>query len=846
MPLWPRFLPSFALVLAGASTAQAGESAGPLEERPNVVLIVWNDPALERIGFLGGPDGGVTPRLDELFGGGARFPRGTQVSSRGLPTAAAILTGRQPHRSGVYYHLASGPVAAEHSLARLLREAGWATLCVGRSPLGAPAESGFEREAKNVLTSGSGAVARFVEDFAERQPLFLWWAPELADGSGARELDRALGDLVEALAAHGQRERTLFAFVTNGEPGHEFSAQECGAERMRSPLAFDWSGKIPAGERAEPVTPLDLVPSLLDWLGLALPAGTDGQSLRAVVEGRPSGARALGAAFFPRQPSSGTKVPREPGRDLQALVHLDGRWKYVLYVRDIGIDVDPVTERVAIERSAGDQSLFDREADPREVQDLALQSEHAERLAALRAAAIEWWRSSEGPGFPMPFLSPNLGPPPSEPRPNIVLVVADDMDHEHLGFLGNPRVRTPTLDELARTGVVFPVAHVPMSRCRPSLAALLSGRWPQQSGIFENEATHTLARRDSLPNLLKAAGYATFQGGKFWEGSPFSMGFLEPKATDTVFKSFVRESQEELFRFIDRYHAERPLFVWWAPMLPHGPFDPPERYRALFRDTEVPLPPGIVGDARAFQEAERTAFAMGAWFDAGLAELRVKLEQVGELADTLFVFLIDNGYANGFASKGSVFEKGLRTPVVFSWPKAIGGGRTRPELVSSLDLYPTLLDYAGVPAPAGIAGIDLRPALEGRELSTRDVLYGAVYQYKEGGGRQRAEDDVYALYARTARWKFVLHLRRLDPANEHLYHEFAPFPERARGDRDLYDLEQDPYERRDLAGDSSHAALMDELLQGCLAWWRESGGEELALPAGPSENPTKKKGKRKE
>jgi uncharacterized sulfatase len=304
----------------------------------------------------------------------------------------------------------------------------------------------------------------------------------------------------------------------------------------------------------------------------------------------------------------------------------------------------------------------------------------------------------------------------------------------------------------------------------------------------------------------------------------------------------VREDQDELFRFIDRYHAERPLFLWWAPMLPHRPFDPPERLRALFRDTEVPVPAFIEGDPRAFQEAERTAYAMDAWFDDGLRTLREKLAACGELEDTLFVFLIDNGYANGFPSKGTVFEKGLRTPIVVSWPKGITGGSSRPELVSTVDLYRTLLDYAGVAAPEGASGLDLRAALEGRSTETRDAIYGAVYQYRERGGPQRPENSAYALYARTQRWKLVHYLRNVD--TESFKHEFAATEPFERGERALYDLEQDPYERHDLSGDPAQAARMEELFQQALAWWRATGGGELDLSTAPGDTPGRKKGKK--
>jgi uncharacterized sulfatase len=818
---------SFSILLALLALA-AAVGARASEERPNVVLVVWDDPEPQHLGFLG--QGGKTPNLDALVASGTRFDGGTQVCTRGRATTGVLLTGHYPHQSGLTYQTGPKKLAPEGSLPQLLHAAGYATLHVAKFREGPAQGFGFDRVAEDVLERGSDEVASFVAEHAGKQPLFVWWTPQTTEAYGAPALDRALGELLAALDAHGERERTLFAFLTNGEPkGREFSARECSQARMQNPLALVWSGKIPAGARDEPVTPLDLFPTLLDYAGVPAPEGIAGRSLRPCLSGQPPEERPLFGEFFELQPGQAARGGRGLERDLRALTVRAGRWKYALFLADIGVKVDPRSELVEIERSSGDQSLFDLEADPEERADLFADPEHAARLAELRTAALEWWHASGGAELTLPFLPPVLGPPPREPRPNIVLVVADDMDYEHLGFMGNPRVRTPTLDALAREGFVFPVAHVPMSRCRPSLASLLSGRWPHQTGIYENESTHTLTRRDSLPNLLKAAGYATFQGGKFWEGSQLSMGFLEPKATDAIFKTFVRESQSELFAFIDRYHTERPLFIWWAPMLPHGPFEPPERFARLFAGTEVPVP-AWVGERERFQAAERTAYAMGAWLDDGLAALRAKLEAQGELADTLFVFLIDNGYANGFPSKGTVFEKGLRTPVFFSWPKKITGERTSPALVSSLDLYGTILDYAGVTIPAGTAGESLRPTLEGREQLQRTALYGAVYRYRDRPGAQKPEKDVYALYARTARWKFVLYLRDVEPEGYLFFHEFAPFPARARGERDLFDLEQDPYEQRDLAADPAHAALVTELLQGCLSWWQESGGGELDLP----------------
>ena len=799
------------------------------DERPNVVVLAWNDADLAKLSLLAAD--GVTPNLARLVGEGAFFPHGTQVTTRGRATAVSTLTGRYPHRNGIYYQTGPKRLAPEQSLSHLFADAGYAGLLVGKLREAPPEALGFQRGADDVLGSGPGRIEEWMDEVAAKQPMFIWWAPELGEAYGAPALDRALGELLAALEARGEREQTLFAFFTNGEVrGQAFSARETSEERARNPLALVWPARIPAATHAATVTPLDLAPTLLELAGVPVPAGLDGQSLRPLLAGGELPERLLFGTYFELAASQGSKAGREYQRDLLALTVRGGTLKYSFFLADIGLSIDPVTEVALIERSTGDQTLFDLATDPREEHDLFVDPGHAPKIDELREAALAWWKATGAPEFPVPFLPPPLGPAPKEKRPNLVLIVADDMDYEHCGFLGNPLARTPTLDALAREGCVFPVGYVPMSRCRPSLAALLSGRFPHQNGIYENQSARTLTRRDSLPNLLKAAGYATFQGGKFWEGSPLSMGFLEPRAIDTVFKNFVREDQHELDAFLDHYSGERPFLVWWAPMLPHGPFNPPDALRAPLAELDVPLPPGLEGDPQAFRETERTFYAMDAWFDAGLKHLRDKLEQKGQLDDTLFVFLNDNGYANGSVSKGSAFEKGLRTPIFFSWRGKLAGGRTSPLLVHSVDIYATLLDFAGVPLPEGAAGVSLRPTLEGREQPARKALYAAVYRHKDRPGGPQPAKDVYALVARTERWKFVYYLRNIDAENTLLYHEFVPFPVRQRGERDLFDLAADPYERKDLSGDSSLAPLMDELLAGTLAWWKETGGAELDLP----------------
>ncbi|NNC88519.1 MAG: sulfatase-like hydrolase/transferase [Akkermansiaceae bacterium] len=421
-------------------------------------------------------------------------------------------------------------------------------------------------------------------------------------------------------------------------------------------------------------------------------------------------------------------------------------------------------------------------------------------------------------------------------QPNIVYIISDDHDYEHLGFMGNKFVHTPTLDGLAKQGTVFPKAHLPMARCHPTLASFLSGRWPHQTGIYYNYGEKPLSPENSLPNQLKDAGYATYVEGKYWEGDPRAMGFTH--GAGKTAKTFVRDGQDELFGFIDEVGGKKPMFIWWAPLIPHTPHNPPKKFKDLYDWAKMPVPAYMEGrdlgpgkKKGGWRKKEELSYAMEAWLDDGVTKLVEKLRKAGQLENTMFVFVIDNGWCNGRPSKGSPFEKGVRTPVFFTLPGTVKAGQRFDRLISTNDIYPTILDYAGAAIPASAAGQSLRPVMEGKEAARRKALFGAIYPAFATKGDNRPERDIYALYMRDERWKYILYLQDVRADRNQKYFRIqaieCDYPERARGDEDLFDLEADPYEQKNLARDPKHRERMDAMKAEALMWWKETGGKNL-------------------
>jgi arylsulfatase A-like enzyme len=320
---------------------------------------------------------------------------------------------------------------------------------------------------------------------------------------------------------------------------------------------------------------------------------------------------------------------------------------------------------------------------------------------------------------------------PSGATPNVVLLIADDMGHRDFGFMGHKQIQTPRLDRLARESLTFRRGYVTSSLCSPSLASILTGRYPHQHKITSNDpplprgVTGAAAERHpaflaargemirffdempTLPRLLASRGYVSFEAGKWWGGSFEHGGFTHGMTHGDPARggrhgdlglSIGREGLKPVFDFVTTAQAARaPFFVWYAPMMPHSPHNPPERILTRYRDKAPTL------------EIAKY-WAMCEWFDETCGQLLDFLDQRKLAESTLVIFLADNGWiqdptADRYAprSKQSPYDGGLRTPILVRWP-----GRVAPRIcdlpASAIDIAPTVLKGAAIEPASGLQG----------------------------------------------------------------------------------------------------------------------------------------------
>lgn len=447
-------------------------------------------------------------------------------------------------------------------------------------------------------------------------------------------------------------------------------------------------------------------------------------------------------------------------------------------------------------------------------------------------------------------------------RPNVILCMADDQGWGDVAYNGHPVVKTPHLDAMAAAGLRFDRFYAAAPVCSPTRGSVMTGRTPNRFGCFK--WGHSLRPQEiTVAEALKQAGYTTGHFGKWHLGSvqpgspvnPGASGFdrwfsaynfydndpilsREGQATPVQGESSEIAADAAIEFMRDAVKQQRPFLavVWFGS--PHSPHQASDADRQMY--------------AEHGKKADFYGEITG--LDHAVGKLRDELRKLKVHENTLFWYCSDNGglpglgTTGGRANKGSIYEGGLRVPGIIEWPAQIPAPRNTNLPASTVDIYPTLLDLAGVKmnAQPPLDGVSLKTLIEGDAPASRPQPLG-FWDHPTGGigtpsdkwmrdllQAQRLGDmtgDRARLYADAGQIKrqypedsFPGHAAWLDwPWKLHRM-------EKGKTQFELYNLEQDPNEERDLAGEESArvSAMQAELERWLASVARSLNGKDYA------------------
>ncbi len=478
-------------------------------------------------------------------------------------------------------------------------------------------------------------------------------------------------------------------------------------------------------------------------------------------------------------------------------------------------------------------------------------------------------------------------------RPNVILIVADDMGYGDFGRFGDGSVRTPSLDRLSNEGVCFRQHYSASPICAPARAALLTGRYPHRTGAITQHEIHGLdriaLREVTIADAFRAAGYATSLVGK-WHNGTFDRRF-EPNARgfeeftgfcggwSDYYRYYLRRNDssspsdgryltdvltEEAVAFIERNRAG-PFFLYLPFSAPHSPFQACEEWIAPHRD-------------RGLTRIVATTYAMVERMDEGIGRILEALDRLGLAENTVVAFTSDNGpaffnppymleegeptfnerYNAGLrGSKGWVLEGGIRVPMVLRWLGSIPAGRLLDELAHFTDWMPTLLSLAGVVRPAGrpMDGQDLSPLLTGRPFRVEPRRFwqwnfywpqvGTNAAVRDGDwklvrpmirGTRFFRDELCVSQEDRLRTAAFIEADMKHKENPEAVRRTLPVPRlepQVPEPPELYDLANDPGEQHDLA--TRHPGRMRRMLGELECWFEEVEADRRSIrwPDGP-------------
>jgi arylsulfatase len=418
-----------------------------------------------------------------------------------------------------------------------------------------------------------------------------------------------------------------------------------------------------------------------------------------------------------------------------------------------------------------------------------------------------------------------LVPPPAtaSERPNFVLIIADDVSFDDLGCFGNPAIKTPNLDRLAREGLAFDRAYLTTSSCSPTRCSIITGRYPHNTGAPELHMPLP-AGQFMFPQALREAGYWTVLAGKNHMGDAVRAAFDE--ATNPAGPGGERRWVEHL----RNRPKDKPFFMWFASTDAHRDWQT-TRQDPQYKPADVIVPPYLVDGpltrddlAQLYHEISR--------LDRFVGNVRAELERQGVAQNTYVVFTNDNGRPFP-RCKTRLYECGARSPLIVWRPGAVEPARTE-SLVSVIDIAPTLLELAGVKIDQRMQGVSFAPVLADPKATTRDYAF-AEHNWHVMQAHERSVRHGDWLYIRNAfpeRQNLCVESGPQYPAGKELWdaHDRGQLKEdqqdvflKPRPTEELFQVKDDPHQLHNLAADAAHAKTLAKLREALNRWIDETG-----------------------
>ena len=437
---------------------------------------------------------------------------------------------------------------------------------------------------------------------------------------------------------------------------------------------------------------------------------------------------------------------------------------------------------------------------------------------------------------------------PSPRRPNVLLIMADDLNDD-MGTFGHPMVKTPNLDRLAARGVRFDRAYTQFPLCSPSRVSLLTGFRPDKTRIYELQTNFRTILPDAvtLPQMFKRNGYVAARVGKIYHyGNPGDIGtrglddsaswdqVVNPRGIDkdeettltnltpkrglgsalAYYASPAPDEEHtdgkvaaETIALLEK-NKDRPFFIGAGFYRPHCPFIAPRKYFDMYPLDRIAAPKWLPDDVAkvpvpawfttppnwdvsedGVRQTIQAYYASISFLDANVGRVLDALDRLGLSENTIVIFISDHGYLLGERGqwmKQMLFERSARAPLMIAAPGVSAKGQSSQRIVEFVDLYPTLADLAGVTPPAGLHGRSLTPLLRDPKAAWD---HPAITQVRRGD----ATNGFFMGYTvRTEQWRYT------------------EWDDGKRG-AELYDESADPAELRNLAADPGRAKVVEEL-----------------------------------